>query len=236
MFLMQINTLFFILLMVGFGLTVFSLVGLVIYVVRYVNKSGEDKVKIFNELNQNAHRQGIVFLGDSLTEFYPADEFFYGCDVYNRGIAGDTTDGVLARLESNVLVLEPKKLFLQIGTNDLGKKKSPEDTFENIKKIIETIQSRLPETELYVISLYPVNPKATPYSKSMMLGRKNTDIRAINCWLNDYCKTHQIPYLDVASAITDENGLLKKEYTIEGLHISFLGYSAITEVLKPYVN
>lgn len=236
MVLVVVNTLFFILLMVAFGLTLLALIGAIIYVIRYINKSGEDKVQIFNDLNKNAHREGIVFLGDSLTEFYPADEFFYGCDVYNRGIAGDTTDGVLARLEENVLVLEPKKLFLQIGTNDLGNKKSPEYIFENIKKIITQIQERLPKTQLYILSLYPVNSKATPYSKSIVLGRKNSDIRMLNCWLNDYCNSHNLPFLDVASKLMDEKGNLKKEYTIEGLHISFLGYSAITEVLKPYVN
>ncbi|MFA6627434.1 MAG: GDSL-type esterase/lipase family protein [Bacilli bacterium] len=236
MVLIQVNTLFFILLMVGFGLSFSTLIGLIFYVIRYVNKVGEDKVQIFNNLNRNAILHGIVFLGDSLTEFYPVDEFFYGCDVYNRGIAGDTTDGVLKRLENNVLILEPSKLFLQIGTNDLGKRKPPEYIFNNIKKIIETIRTRLPETQLYVISLYPVNAKATPYSKSIMLGRKNTDIHAINCWLNTYCQQQQLPYLDVASILRDENGLLKKEYTVEGLHISFLGYAAITEVLKPYVN
>ena len=59
-----------------------------------------------------------LFLGDSLTEYGNWRELFPGLDIKNRGIAGDTTDGVLHRLDG-ITALSPDKIFLMIGINDL---------------------------------------------------------------------------------------------------------------------
>ncbi|MBQ3447361.1 MAG: hypothetical protein IJG37_06945, partial [Synergistaceae bacterium] len=64
---------------------------------------------------------GIVFLGDSITDFLDFDEFLPSHHVINRGIAGDTTHGVLYRL-GEVISLRPRKLFILIGTNDIPHK------------------------------------------------------------------------------------------------------------------
>ena len=61
----------------------------------------------------------IVFLGDSITHEGSWEEYFLECQTVNRGINGDTVQGVIDRLP-DVLALEPKKLFLMIGVNDLN--------------------------------------------------------------------------------------------------------------------
>ena len=206
---------------------------LVFYILRLLKISTKLKAKQFKKFNTFALPGQIVFLGDSLTEFYQIEEFFYNLKIYNRGIASDTTDGVLERLEENVILIKPRKVFIQIGTNDYHKKN--ELIFSNIKKIIERIQEALPDTKVYLISLYPINHKAKIYSRLFTSSRKNSRIIELNKLLEEYANNIKIPYIDVHSHLLDEKGNLKKEYTVEGLHISFEGYEVITEVLRPYV-
>lgn len=212
---------------------------IIIYILLYVNKtlhqSINDKAIYLTKFNANAKPHNIVFLGDSLTEFYRTDEFFES-KIYNRGIAGDDTIGVLKRLEDNVIKIKPSKIFLQIGTNDLGKRYKYQFILNNIKLIINTLKEKLPTTSIYYISLYPINSKAVLFSKLITGPRKNIILQSINEEMKVYCNNKNIKYIDVWEHLIDQNGNLKQELTIEGLHINYNGYVEITKVLLPYVN
>ena len=204
--------------------------------IKYMKTSKEGKKEYYELLNREIEKESIVFLGDSLTEFYRTDEFLRDFNIYNRGIAGDTTDGVLERLESNVIMMKPKKVFLQIGTNDLNEKKTPVYIINNIRKIISILKEKLPETKLYLISLYPINSKVLAVSKIIVGRRKQTEIEIINDALAAYAKEVNITYIDIFPHLLDENNRLKKEFTVEGLHISLDGYCFITSLLYEYVE
>lgn len=201
-----------------------------------VEKAKAKKTKNLAILSARSQKGSIMFLGDSLTDFYPIEEFLHGFDIYNRGIAGDTTDNVLKRLESTVYPLSPRTIFLQIGTNDLGVRKSPEYTYNNIIKVIEEIKANIPHVIINVVSLYPVNPKAFIGSIIFVGLRKNKDIEEINKNLEVYCNNHQINFINVYPLLLDENGFLDKKYTIEGLHLSYEGYIVLTKALYEYVK
>lgn len=235
MILIVVNNVLFIIFIFLFMTILSLLITLLYHYLKYIKESRGQKRWVYSELNQNAKKNSIVFLGDSLTDFYRTHEFFIKSDIYNRGIASDTTDDIIKRLEDNVLSIKPRKIFIQIGTNDLGNNKSVDYIVNNIDIIIEKIKSALPETEINIISLYPVNVNAIALSRIIVGRRKNSDINEINKKLISLCESKNITYIDVNSHLKDENGNLKKEYTIEGLHISILGYSKITEILKPYV-
>ena len=205
------------------------------WILRYIDDSSENKRYIYSILNKQAKPNSIVFLGDSLTDFYRIDEFYKKKYIYNRGIAGNTTDDILNRLDDNVINITPRKIFLQIGTNDLGNKKSCDYVINNITKIITILKNELPDADINVISLYPVNAKAMITSKISVGRRKNKDIDFINQKLVDLSGKLGYTYIDVNSSLKDGNGVLRKEYTVEGLHISLHGYIKITEILTPYV-
>ena len=204
------------------------------YIIKAINKNTIEKVGQYNLLNKNAKPNQIVFLGDSLTEFFATSEFF-DCLIYNRGIAGDDTIGVLKRLHDNVIKINPKMIFLQIGTNDLGKNKKANYVYSNIKTILLELKDNLPNCKLFYISLYPVNSKAIIYSKLVTGKRKNKDIIQINNLMKGFCVEEYIEYIDIYSHLVDNDGNLNKEYTIEGLHINFEGYLIIYNVLKHYL-
>lgn len=191
---------------------------------------------VFFELNESAKPGGIVFLGDSITDFFRVNEYFHGAYVINRGIGGDTTDDVLKRMPESVYQLSPSKVFLMIGTNDLPENKSDESIVANIRKIISLIQENCPDTKIYLESIYPISAaRHKKIRKIIVRKRTNERIRSINEALKALALEKGIPYIDVYSHLTDEEGNLRLEFTVEGLHLTVLGYRAVAEVLRPYV-
>ena len=85
----------------------------------------EMKVHNFMCLNKFVKKGEIVFTGSSLCELFPINEMLQNVEprirVYNRGIGGDVTDGLLERMDESIFDLEPKKVFINIGTNDISR-------------------------------------------------------------------------------------------------------------------
>ncbi|MBT4520876.1 MAG: hypothetical protein HOC23_12800 [Halieaceae bacterium] len=95
-----------------------------------------------------------VFLGDSITEGGSWHELFPDSEVRNRGIGGDVTTGVLARLDQ-ITAGKPGQVFLLIGTNDLAFGRSEPDIVRNIVTILDRIETVSPGTKTYVQSVLP---------------------------------------------------------------------------------
>jgi len=129
----------------------------------------------FIELNKSAKPGSIVFLGDSITDFFRLNEFFHGIYVINRGIGGDTTDGVLKRLSESVFELSPSKVFILIGTNDIGGNKSESHVISNIAEIIDRIRDSCPETKIYLQSVYPVSNAKDKKINRFIVGRRTNE-------------------------------------------------------------
>ena len=89
-------------------------------------------------------QQAVVFLGDSITQLWGDDlgGSFPGMKVANRGISGDTTRGVLIRLDEDVVRLHPSAVVLLIGTNDLEEHGYPEHAAENLRLIISALEQK----------------------------------------------------------------------------------------------
>lgn len=213
-------------------LGVLLVVAFLVYFITHTNS--QNRMQIFKVLNEDYVDDSIVFLGDSLTDFFPLQDFFPKETIYNRGIAGDTTKNVLHRID-NVIELKPRKVFVQIGTNDLGKRVKVTKIIENIMKIYEILEERVEGVEIIAISLYPVSHHKMWLSPFISGVRSNKKIMEVNRLLQELCKDKGIKYIDVHQKLIDHKGRLKKEYTLEGLHISGLGYQVIANELKPYI-
>lgn len=190
----------------------------------------------FIELGKYIKPGGVVFLGDSITEFFRVNEFFPGVYVINRGIGSDTTDGVLKRLPESVYELSPSKVFILIGTNDLAEKKSEQNIIGNIWEIITQIRENCPETKVFLESIYPVSSERNRKIKRVYLGARNNEkICSINEKLRLMATEKGITYIDVFSHLINEEGNIQLDYTVEGLHLTICGYQKVAEVLMPYV-
>lgn len=193
------------------------------------------KLGYFESINKDPIQGQIVFFGDSLTDFFPIHEFFPNHTMYNRGIAADTTSQLLERID-NVIALQPKTIFLQIGTNDLGKGKKPAFIVKNIMKIASTLQQSIPGVKLYIISLYPIN-RTRKFPSFITCGvRTNKAIRKTNERLKAACEQAKIPFINIHPLLTDKKGRFARDYTVEGLHLSGKGYEVIASALHPYID
>ncbi len=194
-----------------------------------------NKAENYNIMNENAEKGKIVLFGDSLTDFYDVQEFIAEPTIYNRGIANDTTTNLLHRME-NVISIQPSKLFLLIGTNDIGRYRKIDKIAENIDRICNIIVDAVPNVKMYIISEYPTNKKVKFFSPFSCNNRTAKHLIKLNEYLVKMCEEKSYTYIDIFPLLADKNQRLKKEYTIEGLHLNSRGYQVVTKKLLPYIN
>lgn len=194
-------------------------------------KYHQQKLGDYLAANQRDSKDAAVFTGDSIIEFFPLKKFF-GREqaILNRGIAGVDTNWLKEHIKEQVLDLEPGKLFILIGTNDLGLGYDDNHVLNNIETILETVQFESIATKVYLLSILPVSHKKEYQSKVKI--RNNHDIQALNRQLEEQLLAE---YIDLYPYLLDKDGNLADEYTTDGLHLSQKGYAVIAEQLKLYL-
>ena len=176
-------------------------------------------------------REGaIVFLGDSITEGGAWNELFDNNNILNRGIGGDTTEGVLNRLDE-VIRHQPTKLFLMIGTNDIGFGIDTESIANNYEEILQIIIRDSAKTEIFVQSVLPVNLSATSF-----LPHNNTGVLELNNQIKSLCEKLNLSYINLHEHFSDTNGNLKPELTNDGLHLLGSGYILWKELIAKHIE
>lgn len=199
----------------------------------------QDKRTRFSHLNRFVKKGQIVFAGSSLMEQFPIYEFLmdYGLPytIYNRGIGGYTSQEMLDSMSECVYELEPSAVFLNIGTNDLNDKDYDLDSFlVRYEAVVQGIREHCPDAKLFLLAFYPVNQDAmaNPFTKEAFRQRTNARIQEANAGVRALAKKYDAEYLDLNAGITDENGNMKAEFVIDGVHMYADGYA---EVLKPLI-
>jgi lysophospholipase L1-like esterase len=166
----------------------------------------------------------VVFLGDSITDYWKLAGYFPGKPYVNRGIDGQTTPQMLVRFRQDVIDLHPKVLVVLAGTNDIAGVTGParnEDIEANYATMAELV--RLHHIRVVFASLLPANNYTQEAKESFTL-RPQERILALNAWLKDYCAKNRLVYLDYFSAVIDDRGMLRRELSDEGLHPNAAGY------------
>lgn len=174
----------------------------------------------------------IVMLGNSLTHGGEWAELLDNPNVINRGISGDTTDGVLARLP-NIIKGQPAQLFLLIGVNDISHNLTADSISRNILRIVDEVHAGSPNTEIFVQSLLPFNQSFGRYKR---LDGKEPLVTEINAILEPAVKERGFTWININPLFADENGNLRKELTGDGLHLLAPGYDIWRNALKPYLK
>ncbi|SRR5690554_2703937 len=174
----------------------------------------------------------IIFLGNSLTAGTKWHELLEDPNCKNRGISGDTTFGILERLDE-VVEGNPAKVFLLIGINDISRNFPVETILKNHRKIVKRIQDQSPRTKIYLQTLLPVNNTFDRYPNHY---NKDFQIAAVNEGLKQLAQDYGLVLVDLHPHFLDQNGRLSKAYTEEGLHLNADGYLLWAQILKPYIN
>ena len=163
----------------------------------------------------------FLFIGDSLIEFFDWQERFPGREVFNYGSAGETAEGLLARLP-NILdrVQAPDLVMIMTGINNVAM----EDygflfTYE---KIITRLKEVYGQTTIAMVSLLPVN--------LFFLGDA---IPRVNERLKEIAQNNSILYLDLYPLFLDENSrTIASCFEADGVHLSPQGYEVWSGALE----
>ena len=172
----------------------------------------------------------IVFIGNSITNMNEWWEAFGDHNVVNRGVSGAITDEALANIEA-VAAGKPKKVFMMLGTNDLGTAGicTPEHVLQNVTLMVERFQKVSPETQLYVQSLLPSGHTGSGGT------RTEARLKATNEALKALCEEKGITYIDLWDDLTDvatnSNG-----FSYDKLHLTADAYKVWCDKVAPYVT
>ena len=190
----------------------------------------------YRHLNQvSIVEPDILFIGDSIVEYYPLQELFgTSKTIVNRGIRGYQTGLLLENLDAHLYGGVVDKIVLLIGTNDIGKDVPVNEALNNLEAIIQTIARDYPLTEMKLLSILPVN-EGEEYKQTVYI-RTNEKIQKWNQAYKELASAYmQVEFAPVFDSLIDQEGQLKKDYTTDGLHLSVTGYQVLTKALKDYL-
>jgi lysophospholipase L1-like esterase len=168
----------------------------------------------------------LLLMGDSITDFWRnadgpfagkpvLDRYFGDWKIANFGIAGDTTQGVLYRLQNGEGDgFEPRAVMLMIGTNNT-QRNSAAEIAEGIGAVVLALQRSFPEAKILLLGVFP-------------RGRATDPVRATIASINSaIAKLHdgkRVHYLDIGAQFLDANGNIPADVMSDALHPSTKGY------------
>ena len=184
-------------------------------------------------------RQGgvdVYFEGDSITRRWGTSDAawrpmlenwranFFGWNAADFGWGGDTTGHILWRLRNGELDgVHPKATVLLAGTNDVGNGASASEVTAGIRAILAEFRARAPKATVILTALFPRNDDPA----------HRETIRTVNRALARLRGGGRVRFLDVNDRMTNREGQLRPELTIDGLHLSVAGYQVWADGLKP---
>ena len=194
----------------------------------YANSYYQQRVEYFRKTPPV--KSDVVFLGNSITERGEWQEILsdYRWPVVNRGVGGDNSFGILARMDE-VLASKPRAIFLMDGINDLFRKLPYDISVNNYRRIIRMIKQQSPKTKIYMESVLPINEEMT--SATYTKGR-NKMVPVLNEKIKQMAAEEKITYINIVPLFEDGNGNLKKELSIDGVHLKASAYIEWVKYLK----
>lgn len=174
-----------------------------------------------------------VLLGDSISLWFPKQllppERFW----LNQGISGETSDGLLKRLNLFEQT-QPDTIFVMIGINDLLRGTSEEMILDNQRQIIRQLDTAHPQAQIVVQSILPHAEDATWEGRDRLLTISNSRIQDFNKQLETLARQEGVYYLDLYPLFANPDGNLRPELSTDGLHLSPLGYQTWSIALQVY--
>jgi lysophospholipase L1-like esterase len=156
----------------------------------------------------------LVFLGDSLTEWFDWQRRFPQHRVTNLGISGEPVEGLLDRRERiRVSIDDPDFIFLMTGINNLAMDQY--DIIVPYREIVRNLTTWYKEAVLVVQSILPVD----------LTWISNTIIKDTNRQLEQIARDHGTEYLDIYRQFVDSEGNPYSGYlSDDGVHLASKGY------------
>ena len=176
----------------------------------------------------------VLFMGDSITDFWRnesgafagkpvLDEYFGDLDIANFGIAGDTTQGVLYRLDNGEGEgFSPQAIMLMIGTNN-ARANIAGEIAEGIGAVVLSLQRHFPSAKILLLGVFPRSTADSPFRPQI------AEINQIISRLHD---GERVFYKDIGHVFLDASGNIPADIMSDGLHPGPMGYRLWAEAVN----
>ena len=171
----------------------------------------------------------VVFFGNSITDMHNWTEAFTGSPyrIVNRGNSGGLSFELLSNIQS-VVSGKPAKIFMKIGTNDLGSGYSPQSICDNIQKIVDIVKEQSPNTEFYIQGVLPAKDQSNKTLTTIK--QTNTLLKAIADADPDD-KVFFVNLYDDLLGIRDGG-----DFSADNLHLKAYGYKIWCDKVAPLID
>lgn len=183
-----------------------------------------------------AGRPRVVFLGDSITDFWRLNEYFPDRDFVNRGISGQITSQMLGRMKQDVIDLHPTAVVILAGTNDIARGTSLSTIESNLILIADLCERH--NIKVVMSTVLPVSDYHKDVNPAWEVTKQRPPalIRALNNWMQGFCVQRNYVFLDYYSETVDASGQIKAELADDGLHPNSAGYRIMAPLALAAVN
>jgi lysophospholipase L1-like esterase len=205
---------------------------------------------------QPADPKRVVFMGDSITDYWRLAESFPGQPYVNRGIAGQTTSQMVVRMYPDVVALKPAAVVILAGTNDISRAtgaSTAEMVEFNLMAMTQLAQSN--GIKVVLASILPTDDTPVPAATSAVgrggtaqqppaggrggaPRRKNSDMRPpsdilrLNTWMRDYARSAGAAFVDFHAAVVDADGMFRDGLSNDGVHPTDAGYALMAPLVQ----
>lgn len=197
------------------------------------------------QINQLKNQIDIVFIGDSITHFWERsgkdnkrslggintfNNNFGKYNVLNIGHSGDCTQHTLWMINNSQLLdnIKPQLAVVMIGTNNLGRRQTPEAAVAGIKCVISELRKKLPECKILLFGVFPRGAKPdNPF---------RAKIKTINRSICSLADDRNVFYCDITDQLLEKDGSLSPQIMPDFLHPSEVGYAIWAKAIMPYVE
>lgn len=167
-------------------------------------------------------KSDLVMVGDSLTDGAEWEELLGSQGIVNRGIIGDTTYGLRLRLDS-IYSTDAKKAFVMIGINDIIKGRATDEILKDYQEIVNGMISH--NIRPYIQSTLLVGDSKKLY---------NEKVHELNRQMSRFASEQGIDFIDLNKSLSS-GGVLRKEFTEDGIHLNGDGYTEWAKAIAPHL-
>jgi lysophospholipase L1-like esterase len=194
----------------------------------FVKAYTENKLSLYAKENAESGDFEVVFLGDSLTDGCDLAKYYGDYSARNRGIGGDTTSGLIDRMQVSAYDAHPRVIVLLIGGNDILGGRSVEEVCKNYETIVTGIRQHLPETKIVWCSLTVMGKQWAKHNETVI---------ACNQRIRTLAGQYGCAYADLFTPLCDpKTHEIFEEYTVEGVHPTDEGYKVVSAVIREYLR
>jgi len=187
-----------------------------------------DRMEIFVNERDSIREGSAIFLGNSITEGFDLDSFFPDMHTVNRGIVSDHIDGVIKRLDVCLGDAKNAKLFILLGINDIGAKRSEKEIKYLYRQLVKEIVENY-NYDVYLHSILPTSPRWKNCPPGM--------IRKINLYIEKLAKRYDMTFINIYPLFKDEKtDYAKDELFKDGLHPNENGYKIWAKYLINFIQ